>query len=406
MNWLHYLLEANLYLCVFYAGYCLFLNKETYYTLNRVYLLFSCVISFVLPMLQIGALKPADTGAITLVLLPKTGVNQFAATPVHAAANPLTFQDVLLYAYLLGAIVTAIVLLFRLIQLSKMTKTTNQLVDGKYKMISIDNSNIAFSFFNYLFIGTKTAGTDIIIRHELVHMRQKHSADIVFMELIKIFNWFNPLIYLLQMSLKTVHEYIADEQTAALEPDALSYSSFLVNNAYGLNGLPITHSFFNYNLLKKRIIMLNQKRSGNLARLKYLMALPICGALLCASTLGFSKTYGWVDLAPKHTTTQSSHVPIADVAIVPAKNADTAARTTSKGYKYQETGYLIKGKTNYRVIITEKNGEEKAYFKNTATAADIKLLRNKYGYQFPSMAIYAKLPPPPPAPMAAPQSID
>jgi beta-lactamase regulating signal transducer with metallopeptidase domain len=96
-----------------------------------------------------------------------------------------------------------------------------------------------------------------------VHIRQKHSADIVFLELIKIINWFNPLIYLLQMSLKTMHEYIADEQTAAQESDAISYSSFLVNNAYGLNGSSLAHSFFNYNLLKKRIIMLNQKRSGN-----------------------------------------------------------------------------------------------------------------------------------------------
>src|SRR6185437_1894458 len=70
---------------------------------------------------------------------------------------------------------------------------------------------------------------------------------------------------------------------------------------YGLSGSSITHSFFNYNLLKKRIIMLHQKRSGSLARLKYLLAIPICGGLLCASTLAFSKTYGWVDIAPHHS---------------------------------------------------------------------------------------------------------
>ncbi|MBC7398693.1 MAG: energy transducer TonB, partial [Mucilaginibacter sp.] len=128
--------------------------------------------------------------------------------------------------------------------------------------------------------------------------RQKHSVDIVFLELLKVVSWFNPFIYLLQNSLKTVHEYIADEQTAAYETDALTYSSFLVNNAYGAGGSSITHSFFNYNLLKKRIVMLNQKRSGNLARLKYLIAVPVCAGLLCASTLAFSKTYGWVDIDP------------------------------------------------------------------------------------------------------------
>ena len=166
-----------------------------------------------------------------------------------------------------------------------MTGKSKTLVDNKYKLIGIDGSNTAFSFFNYLFIGTKLKGSDTIIRHELVHIKQKHSADIIFIELIRIINWFNPVIYLVQMSIKTVHEYIADEQTASLESDALTYSSFLVNNAYGITGSSVTHSFFNYNLLKKRIIMLNQKRSGNLARLKYLVAVPICAGMLCASTL-------------------------------------------------------------------------------------------------------------------------
>jgi len=300
MNWLHYLLEANLYLVVFYTGYCLFLNKETYYTLNRAYLLLSCILSFLLPIIQIGALKPVESGVVNVVLLAPTGLKSITTevSPVSHITY-ITVDNVLLYVYLLGVIVFALVLIFKIFRLIKMTRTTNALVDNKYKLIGIDGSNTAFSFFNYLFIGTKTAGSDIIIRHELVHIRQKHSADIIFMELIKIINWFNPFIYLMQVSLKTVHEYIADEQTAAHETDALSYSSFLVNNAYGLNGSSITHSFFNYNLLKKRIIMLNQKRSGSLARLKYLMAVPICAGLLCASTLGFSKTYGWVDLAPQ-----------------------------------------------------------------------------------------------------------
>ncbi|MDB4999999.1 MAG: hypothetical protein JWR76_1076, partial [Mucilaginibacter sp.] len=117
---------------------------------------------------------------------------------------------------------------------------------------------------------------------------------------------FNPFVYLLQRSIKTVHEYIADEQTAAYERDALTYSSFLLNNAYGIQGSTIAHSFFNYNLLKKRIIMLNKNRSGRLARLKYLTVLPLCAGMLCASTLAFAKNYGWVDLMPRKTLKRTS----------------------------------------------------------------------------------------------------
>lgn len=147
--------------------------------------------------------------------------------------------------------------------------------------------------------------------------------------------------------------------------------------------------------------MLNQKRSGKLARLKYLVAVPISAGLLCASTLVFSKSYGIIDLLPNQ--------------VVKAKlaNAHTAADTvvadpirikkqnvTAKGYKYEETGYLVNNKTDFRVIIIEKNGEHKEYFKSKATPEQLATLNTRYGYTFPQMLIYPKLPPPPPAPPA------
>jgi len=303
INWLHYLVEANIYLSVFYLCYCLFLNKETYYMLNRVYLLFSCVASFVLPMLQIGILKPVEMVTQTTMITTALPANvAYSTMPVQTApvveAAHLTVEDGIVYAYLLGAAILMVLLIVKLYKLLQLSRAKPALTDDGYKLIYIEESNTAFSFFNYLFIGKTAPGAETIIRHELVHIRQKHSVDIILLELFKVVNWFNPLIYLLQNSLKTIHEYIADEQTAATEADAFTYSSFLVNNAYGISGSPITNSFFNYNLLKKRIIMLNQQRSGSLARLKYLLAVPLCAALLCVSTLSFSKTYGWVDLAP------------------------------------------------------------------------------------------------------------
>jgi len=303
MNWLHYLLEANIYLAVFYAFYCLFLNKETHYTLNRVYLLLSCTIAFILPLIQVSALKPAaESAQQTYITIAANSHNNTAPALVNyrPLVSHFTMQDAILYLYITGMTVMALLLLIKIGKLIKMTTRGNTILNDKYKLVGIESSNTAFSFFNYLFIGTKINGSDTIIRHELVHIKQKHSADIIFLEILRIINWFNPIIYLVQISLKTVHEYIADEQTAAHETDAITYSSFLVDNAYGINGSSITHSFFNYNLLKKRIIMLNQKRSGNLARLKYLVAVPICAGMLCASTLAFSKDYALIDLAPGH----------------------------------------------------------------------------------------------------------
>jgi len=294
MSWLHYLLEANIYLAVFYLLYFVLLDKETHYKLNRIYLLATCILSYLIPLIQIGALRSYMDGGQVITIITNPNFKPIGTTGIFH----FTLLGSLLYAYILGAAVMLVIFTFKIIQLIKLTHAQKNVLDDKYKLVTVKDSNTAFSFFNYVFIGTNVSGADTIIRHELVHINQKHSFDIVFLELIKIVSWFNPFIYLLQRSLKTVHEYIADEQTAAYENDALTYSSFLVNNAYGISGSSITHSFFNYNLLKKRIIMLNQKRSGNLARLKYLAVIPVCGGLLCMSTLAFSKTYGWVNILP------------------------------------------------------------------------------------------------------------
>jgi hypothetical protein len=396
MNWIYYLLEANGYLSVFYLLYYAAFRNETWYQLNRAYLLMAGVIAFILPVTQLGILKPDDTGSQVITIISAQAIKHTAIAP----APTLNLADYLLGVYLLGAAVMALLFVYKLVSLIRLIRKPKRSNVGEYKLFVINGSSSAFSFFNYLFIGENVSGRDTIIRHELVHIRERHSFDIVFLELIKIISWFNPLIYVMQADLKAVHEYIADEQTAAFERDASGYSSFLVNNAYGIGGPTIAHSFFNFNLLKKRIIMLHQKRSGNLARLKYLMALPVGLALLCLSTLGFTKTYGWLDLAPAKKQPSQKTLRDTNKSLPAGKYRYAASNTTGKGYKYEETGYLVKNEANFRVIITEKNGEQTEYYRNSATKAQLALLQNKYGYSFPKMKIFSRLPPPPPLPPA------
>jgi len=397
MSWLHYLLEANIYMAAFYLLYFLLLTNETHYKLNRAYLLITCVIAYIIPLIQVGTLRPANQGENVIHII----LNPAFKPGTGADAYNFILQDLVLYGYILGAIVMFGIFVFKLIRLLQLTRAQNSMLDDKYKLVKIEGSNTAFSFFNYVFIGTKVAGTDTIIRHELVHTDQKHSLDIIFLELIKIISWFNPFIYLLQRSLKTVHEYIADEHTAAYENDALTYSSFLVSNAYGISGSSITHSFFNYNLLKKRIIMLNQKRSGNLARLKYLLVVPLCAGLLCVSTLGFSKTYGWVDLSPQKTndTAKKQNRPAI-------KNVNLKT-----GVATQEIKYKLNNKDYYKVIVTDKNGKRATYYSNNISEANRRMLWEKYDFHFssdtvesitilPPPAIKHKNIPPPPPPIA------
>jgi hypothetical protein len=138
------------------------------------------------------------------------------------------------------------------------------------------------------------------------------------------------------------------------------------------------------------------------------VAVPICAGLLCASTLVFSKSYGFIDLMPKQQIDNpmlaNAHtIPTDTVVVDPIriKKADV----TAKGYKYEEIGYLVNKKTDFRVIITEKNGEQKEYYKSKSTPEELAALKTKYGYTFPKMLIYPNLPPPPPAPPAPGKSV-
>jgi hypothetical protein len=395
MSWIYYLLEANCYLAIFFLLYYLVFRKETYYQVNRAYLLVSSALAFLIPIVQLGFLKPVQSySQVTPVSLTATYP---AATVTAHAVNPghiWHIADYYLPFYLLIVSILLTHLAWKIYRLVRLSRSNRKTIIDSFQLVETDGKQDAFSFFNYIFINPQLSLKNTIISHELIHLKQRHSWDILFFELLKIINWFNPVVYMLQYSIKELHEFIADGETVKLEQNTNEYTDFLVKNAYGINGNTLVNTFFNKSLLKQRIIMLHQKRSGNLARLKILLALPVCGLLLCASTVGISKTYGWVDLAPGQALTNKPQSSVFTYA-------DTLKRktsVTSKGYKYEETGYLIKNKANFRVIIPEKNGNQKEYFKNSATPAELALLKQKYGYTFPTMEIYPKLPPPPPAP--------
>ena len=293
MSWIHYLLEANLYLATFYALYFLILKSETYYRLNRFFLLSSTILAFAIPVVQIGILLPAATGLYQ---------SQIAVVP----DTSWSIADYVLLAYGIIAALLLINFLIKVYKLLRLVQTNKTVKNADFKLVELSGENDAFSFFNYLFISPGLSLSSVVIRHEMTHIRQKHSWDIVYLELLKIVNWFNPVVYLLQNSMKEVHEFIADADTANHDVSKQNYTDFLINNAYGINENTLTNTFFNKSLLKKRIIMLHKKKSGNAARLKFLIVLPLTCALLCASTLAFTKDYRLIDLAPRFTPSEKS----------------------------------------------------------------------------------------------------
>jgi beta-lactamase regulating signal transducer with metallopeptidase domain len=298
MSWLYYLLEANLYLILFYGFYRLFLQKETFYGLNRYYLIFSSTLAFLLPFFQLGFLKTPVIEQITIE--PTETINQVMVTsnlPIeNYQPSIFTVDNAMIAIYALVTIALLFKMFFGLSKIIRMLKLPSVKLENGVKLIDLKDSKIAFSFFNMLFLDPALPEKNTILKHELVHIKQKHSFDVLLFEMIQIINWFNPITYLVKKDIKLIHEYLADEETTRCDVEKYQYAMFLIQNSTGIQNLTLTNQIFSSSILKKRISMLNQKKSASWARLKLLLALPITVGMLCISTVAFTKDYGFVEL--------------------------------------------------------------------------------------------------------------
>lgn len=303
MNWLYYLLEANLYLTVFYVFYRLFLHLETFYSLNRYYLISATILSFILPFLQVGYLNTIFASPQEITRVVTTVVYQKRAAPAVASSYP-ELSSLLCGVHLIIASGFLLKMLFTLAQIFNIYfKSKRQKIDN-LTFIELEGQHAAFSFFNILFINPDLNQKDTILKHEMVHVKQNHSADVLFFEIVQIISWFNPLVYFLKRDIKLLHEYLADEQTTAAGIQKHDYALFLIQHSFGTIPNTLSNQIFNESLLKRRIKMLNKQKSGGLAKFRLLLLVPVATCLLCASTMAFTKDYALVDLFPQKTAVQ------------------------------------------------------------------------------------------------------
>jgi beta-lactamase regulating signal transducer with metallopeptidase domain len=308
-KWLTYLLEANVYLAAAYGAYWLLLRRQTFYTTNRACLLLSVWVSFAMPLVQLELPSSRSEAPIVLTQqVPVTAGNTNLAVATSAKPTILTLNKALETIFMVGVTVLVVSFLFKLYSVLKLIFNHQRQKRSGYTLVLIPNLPSPFSFLGYLFVANEPDLTPAVLQHELVHIRQKHSWDILLLELIKATCWFNPAVYLLQNSLKALHEYEADFESTAQGASPDEYVQALIARAYQVNGLPFANHFSNKQLLKSRIMKLYQNRSGKLARLTYLITLPLCAGMLCASTMAFSKNYGMLrlklspQLKPKNTS--------------------------------------------------------------------------------------------------------
>ncbi|RZL04724.1 MAG: M56 family metallopeptidase [Pedobacter sp.] len=343
MALIYYLLEANFYLLLFYIFYVLLLQKETFYTLNRYYLILSTVISFVIPLIQASQLRFQLLPEQMLPLPPPPSFapgGQATAQVVTEAGNMLFVEYIFPYLYALIALAFIARFTWNIVGIVTIIRKGLKTRSGNITFVTLpDHSDKAFSFFNLLFINPALEEKQTVINHELVHIQQRHSLDIVFFEIVRAICWFNPVVYLIRNDIKLLHEYLADEKTTQLSNNKHEYAMFLIRNSFGLPSNQITNHIFNQSILKRRINMLNKQRTTSRARLRLLLALPLSFAMVCISTMGFvSKSYGFIDVYPENYIA-STVAPLQD-QIPPPPPPAARKKIIGSDYYLPPPGYL------------------------------------------------------------------
>lgn len=277
---MNYLIIGNIYLALFYAFYRLFLAKETFFQINRVYLIGSAFLAFVLPLVHLDWLQRIfESSSVFVARTSLDAVTVYAnpqmPTEIHTTAAGLPWW---LYVYIGGCCVQLLFLINRYVAIRRLLKE--------------NNLGDAYSFLGTIKVDNKQEGSDRVLEHERVHVRQRHSIDILFIELIRLFNWFNPVVYWFAKSVRLVHEYIADEAINKSYADKIAYAELLIGRTFAVSPATLANSFRNQSAIKNRITMLFKDKSTRPALFKYLLAMPLFIAMLVFSSAKVSDRAG------------------------------------------------------------------------------------------------------------------
>ncbi|HEY8927546.1 MAG TPA: M56 family metallopeptidase, partial [Mucilaginibacter sp.] len=311
-----YLLLVNIYLLLFYGFYVLLLRKETFFQLNRLYLVSAALLSFFIPMIQsdwVQNLFITQQVQHTIYSSPLV-VYQFRPVIAH---TQITIGQIVMVVYLtgIGALVGRFI--WQMVVLNK--------------MINKPDSELAYSFFKKIKLAPHQQDNKVIAAHEHVHAKQWHSADVLLIEAVMIINWFNPVVYLYRYAIKHIHEFIADRQAVRYGTSKSDYALLLLSQTFNAPAHQLVNPFYNHSLLKQRIMMLQKNKSNRIALIKYGLSAPlfILMLILSSATISDSKTVNLVNKKAEQVFSRPaniiapSDVVLGSSSIVTNKPAET-----------------------------------------------------------------------------------
>ncbi|MFL9845503.1 M56 family metallopeptidase [Flavobacterium rhizosphaerae] len=273
-----FLLKSTAALAIFIGIYYLMLEREKMHRFNRFYLLGTLVFSFILPFISI----PIYTEAI---IQPAEMFIQQEITIQPQPAPQAETNYVAYFLWGLYGVVTfllAVRFVFNIVQFSKIKKQNPTTKHKGATLVLMDKPVMPYTFLGCIYINKQEYESRLIepelFTHEMVHVKQLHTLDILFIETLKTIFWFNPLLYIYKKAVRLNHEFLADENTINQFQNILTYQKLLLDKALPTNQYALASSI-NFSLTKKRFIMMNKTTSRTKAIALKTMLVPVFAVL-------------------------------------------------------------------------------------------------------------------------------
>lgn len=419
-----YFLKLSCSLAVVYLFYRLLLRRLTFYNASRWYLSGYSLLCFFIPLFDVsGLILEHRLGTSKLVrAIPAIENYTYTATPFvrKSLLASITIWNGCLCVFALGLIVLLIRLCVQYYSYRKLLDGAQLLMNDRIKVYQVNKPATPFSFGSAIFINQALHSNEElaeIIRHEFVHVTQRHTIDIIWMEVLCALNWYNPFAWALRHAVRQNLEFIADSQVIYSGVDKKAYQYLLLH----VMGAPQFRMAtpFNFSSLKKRIVMMNKMKSAKAHLVKFLFILPLLAVLLLAFRNAAQNTsHGDLKKFAKQSTVLNDTTPAPPLpAVTPAlpvaatPSAPAVAEAPEVGMAgdtsllpedhndFQNRNPTVRSIewTEQNIIIQLKSGKKETYRRDDAKS--MAAIEKKYG------ALPVAPPPPPPPPdMATPPS--
>lgn len=253
--------------------YYLFLAKEKTLTFNRFYLLLGLIFSYSIPFVTIETKEIVKEK--TALLLEEEIPMQILQNPTPMQAETFDYTQLLLIIYFVISGILIVKMLCSIVKIK--TLKGRKIIYQNRNVVLLEKEIAPFSFLSTIYLSEKYFKDKKIdermFLHEEIHVKQKHSFDVLLIEVVKAFSWFNPFIYLYKNVMITNHEFLADEEVIIKNENIKNYQELILNEVLKQQNLPLTHQF-NFNNTKKRFIMMT-KRNSKFAEAKKYLAIPL-----------------------------------------------------------------------------------------------------------------------------------